>query len=369
MSAKKFLSISISLLFLNACSHTGIKSRSSDNSQGISGSEFAPQKRAYQTVARSEPTTQSSSKAIPIAADASTANTEITGDDEESRRGVVAAAHPPPAQSTATDVEDDYAALYGGSGSKNTATSPVTTSNHQVDDPWERYNRYIHRFNLGVDRYIAHPLAVAYVKVVPTVCRMGVSNFFDNLSSPMIFVNQILQGHPIYSIQTLGRFVLNTLMGVGGILDPASVAGIPRRRGDFGETMAVWGWRHSRYFELPFFGPRTVRDTVGMAGDYPLSALSYVQKDNLRFALQGIQLVNTRAKLLPLDAIRHSAMDEYTLTRDAWLQQRDYHIRSQLVHDHQSTLYLNDKPAEPTGLEEEGTVPMNAIPLPPQLIH
>ena len=368
MSAAKFLAISISLLFLNACAHTGIEARSSDNRQGTGQLEFTSKEHTDQTAEQSK-SNLPSTKTIPIGADATTNQSEDTRTHDSGHSGLVGATHLPSAQSATTDVEDDYAALYGGSGASHTAASPVTTSSQQVSDPWERYNRHIHRFNLGVDRYIAHPLAVSYVKIVPAFCRIGVSNFFDNLSSPIIFVNQILQGHPVYSIQTLGRFFLNTIMGVGGILDPATVAGIPRRRGDFGETMAVWGWRHSRYFELPFFGPRTIRDTVGMAGDYPLSALSYVQKDSLRFALQGIQLVNTRAKLLPLDSIRQSAVDEYTLTRDAWLQQRDYHIRSQLSLDQHSTPLPKDNSADPNGLEEEGTVPINAIPLPPQLIH
>ena len=361
--------ICISLLLLSSCAHTAKKSYDSNANIGASShhdtQDTLQQPTALKVKAASPQTLPTAESAITTLSASKAGENSASQDHAQPSLSNDGAKAP----SDEIDVENDYKALYGPTTSSNAPASATRTANTQLADPWEGYNRRIHRFNVGIDRTIAHPLAVAYVKVVPAVCRLGVSHFFDNLSSPMVMVNQFLQGHPLYSIQTFGRFVLNTIMGVGGILDPASVAGIPRRRSDFGETLAVWGWRHSRYFELPFFGPRTVRDTIGMVGDYPLSPLHTVQKDDARFLLQGLQLVNMRANLLPLDSIRQSALDEYRLTRDAWLQQRNYHIRSQLSVHAQSQEQTQDIPVEQSNLEEEGTVPINAIPIPPQLIH
>ena len=101
-----------------------------------------------------------------------------------------------------------------------------------------------------------------YVKVVPRPLRLGVSNFFNNLGQPVSAVNALLQGKPKQAGQSLGRFVLNSTLGIGGIFDPASDAKLPQQSEDFGQTLGVWGWKRSRFVELPLFGPRTVRDTL-----------------------------------------------------------------------------------------------------------
>lgn len=252
-----------------------------------------------------------------------------------------------------TQAEDDFAALYGGPApSAGASDAGAGTGASSVYDPWERYNRAMHRFNMAVDRGVARPLANAYVAVTPEPMRLGVSNFFENLRSPVTMVNQLLQGHPVHALQTLGRFVLNSTLGIGGLLDPASAARVPRRTEDFGQTLGVWGWSSSRYVELPLFGPRTVRDTFGLAGDMPLSPLRQVESDKWRIGLQGLQLVNTRAQLLSLDALRDAAVDEYALTRDAWLQRRNYQIQS----DRRGRGNQDE--------ERDTTVPVDAMPMP-----
>ncbi|KAB7768770.1 MlaA family lipoprotein [Xanthomonas maliensis] len=262
-----------------------------------------------------------------------------------------------------TSAEDDYAALYGGgtpqagASADASAATPGATPSY---DPWERYNRGMHRFNMAVDRTVARPLANAYVKVVPQPARLGVTNFFDNLGSPLTMVNQLLQGHPVFAVQTLGRFLMNSTLGVAGLFDPASAAGIPRRSEDFGQTLGAWGWRNSRYFELPLFGPRTVRDTFGLAGDIPLSPLRQVDDGGTRFALQGLQLVDTRAQLMSLDALRDQAPDEYALTRDAWLQRRNYQITRDLRSQRDKNNELPDYLRE----DKDSTVPVDAMPMP-----
>lgn len=267
------------------------------------------------------------------------------------------------ANGTPTSAEDDYAALYGGDPYNPVAdpTLPAGVPAPQSYDPWEKFNRKVHAFNNVVDRGVARPLARAYVNVVPRPVRLGVTNFFDNLSSPLTMVNQLLQGRPLQAGQTLSRFLINSTLGIGGIFDPATDANLPRRSEDFGQTLGVWGWRRSRYLELPLFGPRTVRDAFGLVGDAPLSPLQQIEEDRVRVGLQGLQLVDTRAQLLSLDSMRDQAPDEYQLTRDAWLQRRNYQIESDMRgHKRQD----DDLPAYLREEETNPTVPVDAMPVP-----
>ncbi|WP_028918117.1 VacJ family lipoprotein [Pseudoxanthomonas sp. J35] len=254
-----------------------------------------------------------------------------------------------------TDEEDDYAALYGEDTASGNGADGATGS--VPYDPWEPMNRRIHAFNNVVDRAIARPIARAYVTVVPQPVRLGVTNFFDNLSSPLTMVNQVLQGRPRDAVQTFGRFLVNSTLGIGGIFDPASDLKMKRRSEDFGQTLGIWGWRSSRYVELPFFGPRTLRDVVGLAGDAPLSVVQRIEEDKVRIALQGAQLVDTRAQLLAVDALRDAAPDEYAITRDAWIKRRTFKIESDRRSRDGNLRDEEDDDRHPT-------VPADAMPLP-----
>ncbi|MGI8561008.1 MAG: MlaA family lipoprotein [Luteimonas sp.] len=226
-----------------------------------------------------------------------------------------------------TDAERDYEALYGpGYDPVADPTLPASVDIAGAYDPWERYNRQIHRFNNAVDRNVALPLARVYMKVVPRPVRLGVSNFFSNLGQPVSAVNALLQGKPRQAAESLGRFTLNSTLGIGGIFDPASDAKMAHRSEDFGQTLGVWGWERSRYVELPLFGPRTLRDSLGIFGDAPLSPLRQVGDDAIRIPLQGLQLVDVRTQLMSTDSLREGAEDDYALVRDAWSQRRNYQI-------------------------------------------
>lgn len=245
---------------------------------------------------------------------------------------------------TAPGGDDDFDALYGGAGSTGSAAAY---------DPWEPFNRKVHKFNNAVDRGVARPLATAYTHVVPRFARTGVSNFFSNLRAPVTITNQLLQGRGADAWDTLGRFLMNSTLGIGGLFDPASKAMVPNRKEDFGQTLGAWGWRRSRYVELPFFGPRTVRDVFGLAGDIPLSPIRNIEEDKVRIGLQGLQLVDTRAQLLAVDDLRDSAVDEYALVRDAWLQRRNYQIENDLRGKRERG---QDDPNSP--------IPVDAMPMP-----
>jgi len=228
---------------------------------------------------------------------------------------------------TTGDAEADFAAIYGAPGNDNRAAMGGMPA-PAVYDPWEKVNRRVHAFNMAVDRGLAKPLARGYIAVVPRPLRVGVGNFFDNLGQPVTVVNSLLQGNPRGAGNALGRFLVNSTVGIGGLFDVATKAKIPRRGEDFGQTLAVWGWQRSRYLELPLLGPRTVRDLIGMAGDARLRPVQYVEDDKTRVFLQGLQLVDLRAKLLPLERLmRDGAVDEYVLFRDLWMQRRNYQIQ------------------------------------------
>lgn len=260
-----------------------------------------------------------------------------------------------------TAAEDDFNAIYGQDPYNPVADStlPASVELPASYDPWEGLNRKVHSFNNAIDRTVARPLALAYVEVVPRPVRLGVSNFFSNLGQPISALNALLQGKPVQAGQSLGRFMMNSTLGIGGIFDPASDANLPNRSEDFGQTLGVWGWRRSRYVELPLFGPRTVRDVFGLVGDAPLSPIRQIGDDPSRIFLQGLQLVDVRTQLLAIDGMMEGAVDEYALYRDSWLQRRNYQIGNGL-RDREADEGLPDYL-----LEEEAnpTVPANAMPV------
>ncbi|MFL6592071.1 MAG: VacJ family lipoprotein, partial [Luteimonas sp.] len=260
-----------------------------------------------------------------------------------------------------TQAEVDYDALYGAPGQDyNPVADPTLPAPVKLQasyDPWEPLNRRVHGFNNVVDRHIATPLAKAYVRVVPRTVRLGVGNFFSNLGQPVSAVNSLLQGKPRQAAQAVGRFALNTTLGFGGLLDPASQVNLPNHSEDFGQTLGVWGWKRSRYVELPLFGPRTIRDVFGLIGDAPLSPLRQIPGDPDRIFLQGLQLVDIRTQLFAVDSMREGATDDYALVRDAWLQRRRYQIFGDRHQQEDSSLpdYLRDDQSIPT-------VPADAMP-------
>jgi phospholipid-binding lipoprotein MlaA len=273
-----------------------------------------------------------------------------------------------PSANGPTPEELDYAAIYGGEVYDPVAdpTLPAPAQMPVSYDPWEPWNRRVHRFNDAVDRSIARPLAKAYEAVVPRPVRLGVSNFFNNLGQPVTAFNALLQGKPKQAGQALGRFLLNSTLGIAGIFDPASDANIPRHNEDFGQTLGVWGWTTSRYVELPLFGPRTLRDSFGLIGDAPLSATRQVQDDGTRFFLQGLQLVDLRTQLFAIDAMRAGAADDYALVRDAWLQRRNYQIHGdrnrRSEHDGLPDYLLEDDGMPTVPVDVMPVVPLSPVP-------
>jgi phospholipid-binding lipoprotein MlaA len=267
---------------------------------------------------------------------------------------------PPP-----TSAENDFSTIYGTSPYDPVADPtlpPPAAGAPPSYDPWEKWNRKVHRFNNGIDRYVAKPLATTYVNVVPRPVRNGVHNFFGNLGQPLTVVNSLLQAKPGEAWDALGRFLINTTVGVAGVFDVASHDQVPNTREDFGQTLGVWGWKRSRYLELPLFGPRTVRDTFGLVGDAPLSPVQRIEDDKARVFLQGLRLVDVRTQLMSLDSLREGALDEYALFRDGWLQRRNYQISDEGERNRRKGRSDDDLPPYLREEDDNPTVPMDAIP-------
>lgn len=204
------------------------------------------------------------------------------------------------------------------------ATAPGRTVN---DDRWEGFNRGIYKFNDTIDRAALKPVAKGYKKITPHWVRIGVGNFFSNISYPTTIVNQFLQGKAKLGLKDTGRFLLNSTLGVGGLIDVATPIGLQANDEDFGQTLAVWGVGSGPYVTLPFFGPSSLRDAPSRGVDYFLGPLKYLEIPwEAEWGLRGLDIIHTRADLLPLDQTLERTFDPYAFMRDAWVQQREYNV-------------------------------------------
>jgi phospholipid-binding lipoprotein MlaA len=200
-------------------------------------------------------------------------------------------------------------------------------------DPWESWNRGVYKFNDVLDRAVAKPVAKTYVRFVPQPIRTGVTNFFDNLSTTTVMLNDALQGKFRASANDLGRFLLNSTVGLGGILDPATSAGLDKNNEDFGQTLGHWGVHPGPFFELPLLGPSDVRDAPSRLVDAYTNPHAYIHNAYWKWGLYGAYLVDARAGLLSLDETLSHVYDPYAFVRDAYLQRRAYLVSDGKVTD------------------------------------
>jgi len=193
-------------------------------------------------------------------------------------------------------------------------------------DPFERVNRSIYKFNDGFDRAVAKPIAHGYRAATPQFVRTGVSNFFDNLHYPTTIVNDVLQAKVKSFFSDTGRFVLNSTLGVGGLFDPATSAGLDKNTRDLGQTFGKWGIGTGPYLMLPFLGPTDVRDAVGRGGDTFTTPQYYLLNFWPSAGLFAVEAVDTRYRLLSTDAVLDAAYDRYAFIRNAYLQRRQFMV-------------------------------------------
>ncbi|MBI2383929.1 MAG: VacJ family lipoprotein [Gammaproteobacteria bacterium] len=227
-------------------------------------------------------------------------------------------------------------ALAAAVGLAGCAHAPAEDPN----DPLEPVNRAVYSFNNQVDRYVARPVAKGYQEALPPFVRSGVGNFFGNLFYPTVIVNDLLQLKFEQGAQDLARFTLNTTVGLGGLFDPATAAGLPAHDEDFGQTFGHWGAGEGWYLMLPLLGPSDNRDLLGSVGDGYASPLYYVNGDTA-VPLGVLNAVDQRARLLGADKVVERQFDPYIFVRTIYLQRR------------QNLVYDGNPPKEDFGFEDD----------------
>lgn len=203
------------------------------------------------------------------------------------------------------------------------ATTPPTPQ-PDAYDPAEPANRRVFAFNEQLDRFIAKPLADAYVFITPRFVRRGVTNFFDNASYPGTVLNSALQGKWGQSGRDTGRFIINSTLGVFGLFDVATPLGLEENNEDFGQTLGVWGTPEGAYIMLPGLGPTTSRDIHRIPVGAATNLVSYLGSWILVGPLYVLDVINMRANMQQAARFRdEAALDSYTFTRSAYRQHRN----------------------------------------------
>jgi len=216
-------------------------------------------------------------------------------------------------------------------------------------DPFENANRAIYKFNDAVDRATLKPIAKGYKRITPEWFRRGVGNFFSNLQYPATIVNQLLQGKPGAAARDTGRLLMNTVLGLGGVLDPATSVGLDKNDEDLGQTLGVWGVPSGPYVVMPFLGPTTVRDAPSTVAETFLDPLTYADVQwEVMWGLRAVDIVDSRAQLLTLEPLLERTFDPYAFVRNAFLQRREYHVRDGDVPEEELEDESIEEPQEDT---------------------
>jgi len=237
----------------------------------------------------------------------------------------------------------------------------ATTGNPR--DPLEPINRGIYQFNDHVDNLVVKPAAELYRGVLPQFVRTGVSNFFANLGDVIIALNNLLQGKFTEAVSDIGRIAVNTTAGLLGVIDFATEIGLEKHNEDFGQTLGYWGIPDGPYLVIPILGPSSVRDAVGLVGDWKASPITYVDPNRDRNALYGLWFLSRRAELLDTTRILETAaLDPYEFVRDAYLQRRRNLVYDGNPPPEQEEIEIKIKPKP--GASGDSPFPLSADGLP-----
>ncbi|MCH7830683.1 MAG: VacJ family lipoprotein [Proteobacteria bacterium] len=193
-------------------------------------------------------------------------------------------------------------------------------------DPWEAANRSMFNVNVAIDNATIKPLSKAYRKVMPSPVRRGVSNFFQNLTTPRSVLNNFLQGKPANGLSELARFLLNSTIGVGGLFDVATTTGLEEYSEDFGQTAAVWGVPDGPYLMLPLLGPQNLRDALLLPLDFLADPLFHYDVSSVRDRIYGLRMIDLRFRLLTVDELLANSTDPYVTLRESYRQNREFEI-------------------------------------------
>jgi phospholipid-binding lipoprotein MlaA len=205
--------------------------------------------------------------------------------------------------------------------------SACASTGGRINDPFEPVNRAMYAIHEPLDKNFFKPLAEAYIQVVPSPIRTAINNYFNNIDDLFSGINGLLQGKLDKAGNDFGRVTINSSMGLAGLIDIASDAGIPRGNEDFGQTFGYWGIPQGPYLFVPLFGPTTVRDGTGFVLRVLWSPTTEISDVAARNMIYGIGMVDARAEALNTTSlIDQAALDPYTFVRRAYLQRRQYEV-------------------------------------------
>ena len=226
----------------------------------------------------------------------------------------------------------------------------ATSGGGVARDPLEPINRAVFGFNEVFDDVLMKPVAKGYRAVFPELVRAGVTNFFSNIDDVWIAANNLLQAKPEHALQDVMRVAINTVFGLGGLIDVASDAGLDKHNEDFGQTFGRWGVGSGPYIVLPFFGPSNLRDGIALFGlDYKVDPVWNINDVAVRNTLFSVRAVDRRTNALDaVQAIEDAALDKYRFVRDSYVQRR------------RSLVYDGDPPREPEPDEPTSALPAAA---------
>ena len=213
------------------------------------------------------------------------------------------------------------------------SSSWISAEDFEDRDPLQQLNRKVYELNFEIlDPALIKPIATLYDRLTPRPARIGINNFFSNLDEIPNAVNSLLQGKIGQAANDTGRFIVNSVFGLGGVFDIATDAGMQPSQGeDFGQTLAVWGVSEGLYLMLPFLGPSTLRDAPSNVLDSFLDPFAYNDNYGMRASIKAIDIVALRAELLGIDDVMSG--DKYIFVRDVYLQNREYVITDGAIED------------------------------------
>jgi len=211
------------------------------------------------------------------------------------------------------------------------ASSPTGNESEEAPvraeyDPLEPLNRSMYAVHDAIDRFTLKPIARGYKAVMPEFARRGVTNFSRNLFTPRSAVNNFLQGKPRRGFTDLGRFLLNSTVGLAGLIDVATAEGIPEYDEDFGQTLAVWGIPEGPYLFIPILGPNTLLNAVAIPVNIASDPLYHYDNSSVRDKVYGLRLIDLRMRLLTADTLLEGSKDPYLTVRESYLQNRRFQV-------------------------------------------
>ena len=196
-------------------------------------------------------------------------------------------------------------------------------------DPWEPFNRSMFEFNETLDEYVLLPAAKGYRYVMPDPAERGVTNFIANIYEVNNTLNALLQGRPGSALKSAGRMLVNSTVGLLGLIDVATPMGIQRQPADFGQTLYVWGVDSGPYLVLPLYGPHTVRSSVGYFVDTYASVPANIDDSEWAYLFWVVEAIDIRANLMKAEELITG--DRYIFIRNAYLQRREYFLSGKIT--------------------------------------